>query len=381
MQIIDSQIRDLVWEIDGAKTCVTALDMKIRKLVGLLKASCARPEVGEDFRRYETAEAIMGRYPKDARGYAVSFDPLTQEDEFFETWCRFGIVVGKGVVWPDDRAHAIARIHAIVRDMSEGRCDLDRPETWDKIPTDDSGVPILSRGFFEFAHDESVATLRQSVRVYLHNVLIWRRADLWTTFDRLGVKLPGHGESRALPLHVDQNPNVHPLFRTVQGVLALDDCPVERGTFLGVPGSRKHFAEYAPMAKNQGEYVELDLHYPIAGVLEDNRQAIALRGGDMVSWDSRTTHANTENVSKLTRYVAYISSGIAREDNEQAIKSRQEGFRTGLGSNVRDAYMHASKPPRFTDAEAVSRVRKAENLTLLGRLLYGIDGSDRYAAL
>jgi hypothetical protein len=167
---------------------------------------------------------------------------------------------------------------------------------------------------------------------------------------------------------------VHPDFRTVQGVLALTDCPAERGTFLGVPGSRGLFQHYGAMAKNMGEYVELDPQDPVATVLQEHAQAIPLRAGDMVSWDSRTTHANTANISDDMRMVFYVAAGPARPDDPAAVAARVDALKTGLGSNVRDAMMHASKKPRFTQPEAIARVRKPEQLNLLGRLLYGTDG-------
>jgi hypothetical protein len=164
---------------------------------------------------------------------------------------------------------------------------------------------------------------------------------------------------------------VHPHFRTVQGVLALTDCPAERGTFLGVPGSRGLFPHYGGMAKNMGEYVELDLQNPVAATLQQHAQAIPLRAGDMVSWDSRTTHANTANISDDMRMVFYVAAGPARPDDPAAVAARMDALQTGLGSNVRDAMMHASKKPRFTQPDAIQQVRKPEQLNLLGKLLYG----------
>lgn len=239
------------------------------------------------------------------------------------------------------------------------------------MPKDQNGTPILSRGFLEIYHDDVLAQIRQNVRAYLHHVLIWGRADLWTSFDRVGVKLPHHEESGALPLHVDQNPNVHPGFKTVQGVLALTDCPVERGTFRGVPASRHLFAQYAGMAKNSGEYVELDTTLPVAAQLESHAQAFPLRAGNLISWDSRTTHANTENISDEMRMVFYMAAGPAREDSPEALAARMDALKTGLGINVREALMHATKKPRYTASEMLACVRQPEQLNLLGELLYG----------
>ncbi len=371
MLIVDDSVKALVAQIDRAGGGWATLDSVLKRLVGRLKYRCNLPAVRERYDAYRQSTTEVGRLPVDSNGYVVSFDPVEDEEALFQFWSKYGIVVSRTGIRADDLEYVVKRAHSIVGKLSGGKCVLDDAKTWDSIPADGDGTSLISRGFFEIYHDDALSTLRQAVRVYLHHVILWGRADLWTTFDRLGIKLPGHVESNALPLHVDQNPLVHPQFRTVQGVLALRDCPVERGTFVGVPGSRKHFERYGAMAKNQGEYVELDTTSDVAAVLTAAAQACPLRAGNLISWDSRTTHSNSANKSDQTRYVAYISAGPCREDDETAVKARLGGFTSGLGSNVREALMHASKPPRFTSPDDVARTRETEQLTLLGRLLYG----------
>jgi hypothetical protein len=371
MPIVNDEIRDLVGAIEDGRATGSCLDADLQRLVARLQAACAQPEVQRRYADYSAYCGALGRLPVDEDGFIIGYDPLTQEDAFFDAWLRYGIVASPNAVCPLTFSAAISRIESMLRTASDGGCDLQRPETWRNMPVDEAGVPLLSRGFFEIYHDRMLARLRQSLRIYLHHVLIWGQAELWTTFDRLGIKLPGHEESAALPLHVDQNPNVHPHFRTVQGVLALTDCPRERGTYVGVPGSKSHFVEYGKMARNNGEYVELDLQAAVAAELQDSAQICPLRAGTLISWDSRTTHANSLNESAETRIVAYVAAGLAREDDGGAVAARLDAFNTGLGSNVRTALMHASRKPRFTSCATVARVRIAEQLTLLGRLLYG----------
>jgi hypothetical protein len=374
MWIIDQSIRNLVQRIDKGEE---PLDLLLTRLIAKLQKRCAHPKVVARYAQYgqqlaKTAKpAAAPRLPLDQDGYVIGFDPLTQEKAFIDSWNRYGIVVGANVVSQSQCQEVVARMHELLLALSEGTCDLSKPSTWNNVPVDQAGVPIISRGFFEIYHDQTLASIRQSVRVYLHYVLIWGRADLWTTFDRLGIKLPGLADGKALPLHVDQNPNVHPDFRTVQGVLALADCPAERGTFVGVPGSRDSFSVYGSMAKNQGEYVELDLSHDIAAEFTASAQLCPLRAGHLISWDSRTTHANSSNVSEQTRTVAYIAFGPQRQSDESACQARQEAFESGLGSNVRDALMHASKRPRFTNQTRLAALRRSEKLTKLGRLIYG----------
>lgn len=374
--IISNEIKALVSEIEEGGTA----DAPVRALVAGLTEACARPKNRQRYRFDPAADSRLEPYPVDDEGYAMAFDPLEDEEGFVRAWRRYGIVVGKKILTPEQCRATIGSIKARFNTLGGGRCDLDEPATWPGMPKDDNGTPLLSRGFLEIYHDNALAQIRQNVRAYIHHVLIWGRTDLWTSFDRVGVKLPHHEESKALPLHVDQNPNVHPGFKTVQGVLALTDCPAERGTFLGVPGSRYLFSQYADMAKNKGEYTELDTGAAVASSLQAHAQAFPLRAGDFVSWDSRTTHANTENISDDTRMVLYMAAGPAREDSPEAVAARTDALKTGIGSNVREALMHASKKPRYTNPAALAAIRQPEQLNLLGKLLYGTESYRKITA-
>lgn len=297
-------------------------------------------------------------------GYAVAFDPLTQSQEFLEHWYKYGFVVGKDVVSSAVSQKAIEKMLSISQSFL-----LNNELTYLK---DKQGVPILSRGFFELYHDDTLAQIRQSVILYLHYCLIWNTPYLWTSFDRLGLKTPQGENAMGLGLHVDQNPTVHAQFTTVQGVLALEDCPVERGTFVVVPGSSSVFQEYSQFIKPsyKGEYVSLEPS-TLKDNLEQHKQIIPLRKNNLVSWDSRTTHANSSNISHINRYVCYVSMGVAKENRFDLIDKRLQAFNTGLGENCREAYLHASKKPRFTNSEYISSVREKEQLTQLGQALYG----------
>lgn len=305
-------------------------------------------------------------YPIDSEGYAIALDPLEDEELIRQYWHDYGFVVAKNIVSPETLKHSLQQI---VQKISQLGMDLSHPE---RFVVDSQQTPILTRGFFELYHDDCLAQLRQSLRLYLFQVILWNHPFLWTSFDRLGIKTPGE---EGLTLHVDQNPVVHPEFRTIQGVLALVDCPVERGTFVASPGSKHQFSTYAQHIKPgyTGEYIPLPHHcYDQFSI-----QPIALKQGSMVSWDSRTTHANSSNMSDDIRYVAYISTGLAQEQRGDLIEKRKQAFASGLGENVRDAYMHASKKPRFTDSTLINRIRTPEALTVLGQCLYGFESYEK----
>lgn len=376
--IINEKVRELVNRLETNPT-----DNLLSELIETLDANCAQPQVRQRYQAYaakqdriDPSQANLSAYPMDEDGYAHAFDVLHEEAQIWETWSKYGFVVDKNVIDGPLCEKTMARIREVASNISDQKFSIDDPSTHQFMPTDPNGTPLISRGFFEIYHDDSLAQLRQAIRVYLHHVVIWGRTDLWTTYDRYGVKLAGHPDSKGLPLHVDQNVTVHPTFRTVQGVLALTDCPTQRGTFVAVPESKKLFPQYGDIVEARqdnykGEYVELDLSRPFAKNLEAARQIIPLRAGSIVSWDSRTTHANSPNISGEPRLVAYISAGPAPEYDDKAIVAREDAFKTGLGSNVRDAKMHASMRPRYTAPDTIATVRKPEQLNYLGSLLYG----------
>jgi hypothetical protein len=386
--VIDDNVLGIVRRLERIDPKISTEEYRVylNQLIQTLDTNLAKPAVSARYAAYQQAqdndlELVKNteRYPLDAEGYAVAFNALENEVDFWNCWSKYGFVVGKEVVSKAVCDQTILRIKQMAHELSQGRFSIDEPSTYEHIPTDANNTPLISRGFFEVYHDNMLAQLRQALRIYIHHVIIWGRTNLWTTFDRLGVKLQNHKDSIGLPLHVDQNPMVQKQFQTLQGVLALTDCPLERGTYAAVPGSHHAFKEYEKVVQQHeranyiGEYVELKNNPAQEAVLQENKQAIPLRSGDMVSWDSRTTHANTPNLSGQPRMVAYISARPAPlENRETLINERKNGFFSGLGKNVREAGMHASMKPRYTHSEAINKVREQEYLSPLGELLYGL---------
>lgn len=349
-------------------------NQNLKALIQTLHHNCTRSAPLPEYPQ-ATYQNNVTPYPLDADGFAQAFDVVEDEATFTQAFANYGVVVGKQVLPPALCQKAVGRLNEVLAQLSGGACALDKPDTWHHMPYDDNGTKLLSRGFFELYHDALWADIRQSLRLYLHHVVLWRRADLWTSFDRFGIKLPQHEDGKALNLHVDQNPTVHPSFKTLQGILALADNPADQGTFRGVPGSRAMFSNYSAFVKQGyvGEFVELQQNSALEAQLLPQVQAFPLRAGDIVTWDSRTTHANTSNVSNTPRYVAMVAAGPAPAASfAQHQATRLQAFESGLGSNARDALMHASMKPRYTNQALINQHRQPENLNLLGEYLYGL---------
>lgn len=355
--IFKSEVSDLVYQIEQEPFNTHLLS----HLISLIKTSLQ--DFQEKRNKLQKQIPSLQKYPI-IDNFALSFDPLIQSHELVEAWYEYGFVVGKNVCYNKDSHNTIQKIHSVIDSFN-----IKDESSYIK---DNNGTPIISRGFFEIYHDDCLAQIRQNIRLYLYHCLLWNTPYLWTSFDRLGLKTPSGENSIGLNLHVDQNPTVHPNFTTIQGVLALDDCPIERGTFVVVPGSVSQFHNYSQFVKPRykGEFVPLEDSY-LKEELQLYQQLIPLQKNNIVSWDSRTTHANSSNISDINRYVCYVSTGIAKNERDDLIQIRKNAFNSGLGENTRDAYLHASKKPRFTNQEFIAHNRTKEILTPLGECLYG----------
>jgi hypothetical protein len=365
MAMVTPIVRELAasWVDDGAQAqTVQALVRELER--GQRLPLPAQPSTG-----------VLGElYPVDEEGYAQSLDVLEDEELYGEYLARYGFVVGRSVISADLADDTVNRIREMGLLLSDGAFDIADPKSAYMVPLDPEGVPLFSRGFYEIYHDHIWARIRQSLRLYLHHTIIWGTPRLWSTFDRFGVKPHEHPESVALPLHTDQSPLIHSDFRTIQGILALCDCPLEIGVTVMVPGSRTHFQDLAVFAESEKQYLELsDLSNPLIARFAEAAQPLPLRAGDILTWDSRCVHANTANFSaNSTRYVALVAAGRARSGSAELLWARSQSFKNGLGVNERDAYLHASIRPRYQDRRALAGVRDPEVLDALGERLYGL---------
>lgn len=269
----------------------------------------------------------------------VVHNPAEKEKikEFFE---ENGYVVVEGVSNTENRERVVHLIDQIMKE----------------------NVPASRRlGFMDLYHDDSLAQLRQDPRMYDVFSTILGTKQLWVVFDRVIHQKIGEGED-PLPPHVDQNPVTNPGFSNVQAMLALRDMNESSGTLAVVPKSPLFFSEYAAWTKPGDGYVEYQ---------GDNLPAfvgLRLKEGELVIWDSRTTHSRFRGEPKADRYAALITFTYAKEDMT-LVSLRHKYFNEGIGWNCHDAGLRATSRPRCEQ----SLRHTPEKLTALGRKLYGFD--------
>jgi ectoine hydroxylase-related dioxygenase (phytanoyl-CoA dioxygenase family) len=305
----------------------------------------------------EPVTAYSKNYPLDTDGYAMGCwhdDPIGID----ESIGHFGFVVIKEVIDRDLIDYCKQRI-LLWKELIGERKDKD-------------GIEGLSRGFLEVYHDDFLAQVRQSPKLIEAHQHIWQTHKLWVSYDRVVLK-PSLGESAIkLPLHVDQNPSTHPGFCCTQGLVSISNCTNLGGTTRIVPGSHKSFADFANIARSGRQYIEImDAGNSTLDQFESKVISLPIRPGDALIWDSRTAHANGDNLSGQDRMAVLVSYQPANE-YRPIQQIRLSAFKKCESANYRQGRMHASSLPRFSDSEFMREHRITENLTELGSLVYGI---------
>jgi ectoine hydroxylase-related dioxygenase (phytanoyl-CoA dioxygenase family) len=296
-------------------------------------------------------------YPLDEDGYAMGCwynDPIG----ITESFDLFGFVVIKEVI----DLKLIAYCKERIKFWKEliGDCE------------DQKGIKGLSRGFLEVYHDDFLAQVRQSPKLILAHEYIWQTNKLWCSFDRVVFK-PCEGESSIqLPFHVDQNPSTNPGFCCTQGLVAITNCTIQGGTTKLVPESQRDFIDFSDIARAGRQYIEIaDASSDVLNQFESRALSIPVRPGDALIWDSRVTHANGNNTSGEDR-VAVLVSYQPASDYRTIRQIRLNAFRNCESVNYRKGRMHASSLPRFQSCKLMRDNRITEDLTDLGKLVYGI---------
>lgn len=236
---------------------------------------------------------------------------LTDADRaFFE---EQGYVLIKGVV-PKENCNAVI-------DMLYEFLGFDRnnPEDW-------YHAPLTRGGMCEIYQHQALWNNRQHPRIHQAFSEIRGTEKLLVSFDRANFNPPVHPEHPEYDhqgmIHWDIDPaTAHTCTFGVQGVLYLDDTPVERGGFCCVPGHHKlitHWAatgEKVPGVPKEGGRTPADKS-------EIEITPIVGEAGDLVIWDRRLLHGNGRNLSDRPRFAQYITMSLASASTEEQIADR-----------------------------------------------------------
>jgi ectoine hydroxylase-related dioxygenase (phytanoyl-CoA dioxygenase family) len=263
----------------------------------------------------------------------------TTSKEFINFFNQNGYVVIDGISNKEDRDQLVELIDEIAN----------------------KNIPETRRlAFMDLYHDKTLANLRQNENLYTVFTHIYETEKLWSVFDRV---IYWNKDEKEMPLapHVDQNPVKNPEFIYVQAMIALRDMDENTGTLALVPKSNQWFSIYQKWANQKAGYIEYEDSKPLDFI------ALRLKEGQIVIWDSRTTHSRFRGEPKANRYAALLTYTKAIDNNE-LLKKRELYYKNGIGFHDYDAGLRATAKPRYNQS-----LRKTpEQLTELGEKLYGV---------
>jgi ectoine hydroxylase-related dioxygenase (phytanoyl-CoA dioxygenase family) len=222
---------------------------------------------------------------------------------------------------------------------------------------------VAPTGMVEMYHYQSLWDNRQHPRVHAIFGEILGTERLWVTLDRANLKPPADPRHPNYDhkgfIHWDVDVSTYPEVPFgVQGVLALADTDEEMGGFQCVPELYRDLETWLAARAGQGITRRPDLDgYTITRV--------PLQAGAMVIWSTLLPHGNGHNTSDRPRLAQYISMGPAREDDEEARRTRIRCWEQRLPP---PAPAFPGDPRHIEEREGQPAL-----LTPLGRRLLGLD--------
>ncbi len=230
-----------------------------------------------------------------------------------------------------------------------------------KDPDDWYHEPMRKGGMVEMYQTQGLWNNRQHPRVHAAFAEIWGREDLWVSMDRANCKPPNRADkpdwNHDGMIHWDLDTSRRPIPFGVQGVLYLEDTPVEQGTFQCVSGFHRTFEDWV---RRQPE--DRDPRRPDLAELQVER--IAGKAGDLLIWHRLLAHGNAPNTSSRPRLAQYITMSPAHFGDEAARQARIKLWRDRL---------NPSGTAFPGDERRWEEQNDAADLTDLGRKLLGLD--------
>jgi hypothetical protein len=172
---------------------------------------------------------------------------------------------------------------------------LEFPETWYVPHSDWQGIML------QLYQDEEMEVIRQDPHIFDVFASLYKSNKIIPNAEKLGYNPPEtpnwpfkHGD-----LHWDLDLS-QPVIPHIQGMVYLDDVPVERGPLNLVPAFNNKFNDWI---KN---FTSLDRAHDYMRITE---QPVSVPGekGDLILWMNTIPHAAGKNQSHLPRFVQYIS--------------------------------------------------------------------------
>ena len=306
--------------------------------------------------------------PVDFNYSAPRFDALvaTERRKGVEFLNREGYVIFKNVATEAQVDDYFEKLWAFLKDRF--KVDRDDINTWDAIPSNEFGIILR----FGIGQSDYMWSVRQNENVRNIFAEVWDVGvdELITDFGGTVVFRPANCTNRWRTsekwFHVDQNGMSSPGRQTVQGSMSLTKQTPESGGMVVIP---KSWHQHDELSERASKYwgADKDTQFlmvpPSDAVLQRASPVfITSEPGDLILWDSRTVHCNTnlryrvdESEFSVVEVEDTGSASIDEEDEE-------------IGEDVldlRDEVLQAptdlEKTPKQRTLEALDRMHSLSN--------------------
>lgn len=282
-------------------------------------------------RSKEELDTIFEFYPKEEgeTGFMKSFAP-TDFESIKHALEKYGFAVVDDIVEPNQCDKTVEEFFFDVNRRAEyfqkEIVDPSKPQTWENenFTTREknkflTNAPALTPNAFKN---------RCNPKIFNIYAKIFQREDLWCNIDNWGLfrgtkdltfideegnkTIQDRDDWRwELKLHWDQNPwllekwSKNGDYDLYQGFIALVDCPEEVGGFIGVPGSHKFLSTWVSERETPTES-DKSVRLPPNDPMQNYKQKVTMKKGQMLIWNSRTAHCNFSNHSPNMRIQQFL---------------------------------------------------------------------------
>ena len=190
----------------------------------------------------------------------------------------------------------------------------------------DENLPVRINGIFRhyIGHTQWIWEIREHCYPIFNQ--LWNSENLLCSFDG-GCFLPPSNQSERQWFHVDQGRMCTDLC-CVQGLVNLYPSGPNDGGLLVIEKSHTVFAEYYQRHQNEGIEPRLaDVTDPGLSKLEVIKVCAGL--GELILWDSRVFHCNTNPRGKIPRMCTYVSMQPRSQVSEKHLQKRIQIYQSG----------------------------------------------------
>lgn len=264
---------------------------------------------------------------------------------------RDGYVVVPSVVPPSVCASFVESAWSWLESFTTNNFSRTDRSTWkaSHLPSDHS-KGLYNR--YSVNHEAFVWNIRTQPGILETFSQIWGTDDLIASFDGLNISLPVHPEHGRTDVeetkpweHIDQDPRTISECKLYQGIANLADNGPSDGGLVVLAGSHKLHQRHFD-AVNGGKFrPECDLgegengynfnpedaawYREVAGCPEVK---VCAKAGDLILWDSRTIHWNTNPKGERTRFATYVCYCPRSFMTEEELEKKREIFEQRKGT-------------------------------------------------